>query len=267
MCGRLTLTSTPDDVRRLFGYDDQPNFPPRYNIAPTQPLAIVAPVEARRRFLLVRWGFIPDWAKNPADLPLMINARAETVAEKPSFRGAIRHRRMLVPTTGFYEWRQTGAASETGKGGTQPKQPYFIRPAETMLMAFAGIWETFLGADGSEIDTAAILTVPANGLMRQLHDRMPAIVHPKDFDRWLDCRGTSVSDALALIPPAPDSYLEAFPVSTRVNSVRNDDDGLVEPLTEPLAAPDPAKPSPGPAPQLDLFGMPVKAPTKRGARS
>lgn len=261
MCGRLTLTSTPDEVRRLFGYEDHPNFPPRYNIAPTQPLAVVAPVEGRRRFLLVRWGFIPDWAKNPADLPLMINARVETVAEKPSFRGAIRHRRMLVPTTGFYEWRQ---AKDGATKGAATKQPYFIRSAETMLMAFAGIWETFLGADGSEIDTAAILTVPANGLMRQLHDRMPAIVHPKDFDRWLDCRGTSVSEALALIPPAPDGFLEAFPVSTRVNSVRNDDEGLIEPLTEPIVAPEPAKSAA--EPEMDLFGMPVKAQTKRGMR-
>ncbi len=230
MCGRLTLAATPDEVRRLFGYEDQPNFPPRFNIAPTQPLAIVAIVEGRRRFLLVRWGLIPSWAKNPADLPLMINARAETVAEKPSFRGSIRHHRMLVPTTGFYEWRQS-------KDGTGQKQPYFIRPAATTLMAFAGIWETFLGADGSEIDTAAILTVPANGLMRQVHDRMPAIVHPKDFDRWLDCRNTSVAEALALIPPVPDDFLEVFPVSTRVNKVTNDDEGLVEPLTEPLAKP------------------------------
>lgn len=261
MCGRLTLTSTPDEVRRLFGYGDHPNFPPRYNIAPTQPLAIVAPVEGRRRFLLVRWGFIPDWAKNPADLPLMINARVETVAEKPSFRGAIRHRRMLVPTTGFYEWRQL---KDGATNGAATKQPYFIRPAETMLMAFAGIWETFLGADGSEIDTAAILTVPANGLMRQLHDRMPAIVHPKDFDRWLDCRGTSASEALALIPPAPDDFLEAFPVSTRVNSVRNDDESLIEPLTEPITAPEAAKPAA--KPELDLFGMPVKVSTKRGTR-
>lgn len=263
MCGRLTLTSTPEEVRRLFGYEDHPNFPPRYNIAPTQPLAIVAPVEGRRRFLLVRWGFIPDWAKNPADLPLMINARAETVAEKPSFRGAIRHRRMLVPASGFYEWRQTGAESKDSKA---TKQPYFIRPAETMLTAFAGIWETFLGADGSEIDTAAILTVPANGLMRQLHDRMPAIVHPKDFDRWLDCRGTSVAEALLLIPPAPDDFLEAFPVSTRVNSVRNDDEGLIEPLTEPLAAPEPTSAKPNVEPEFDLFGMPVKATTKRRER-
>lgn len=266
MCGRLTLTSTPHDVRRLFGYEDHPNFPPRYNIAPTQPLAIVAPVEGRRRFLLVRWGFIPDWAKNPADLPLMINARAETIAEKPSFRGAIRHRRMLVPTTGFYEWRQTGVpAGETGKTGAGSKQPYFIRPSATVLMAFAGIWETFLGADGSEIDTAAIITVPANGLMRQLHDRMPAIVHPKDFDRWLDCRGTSVADALSLVPPVPDDYLEAFPVSTRVNSVRNDDEGLIEPLTEPLAGPQGGRAAPEPAPDRDLFGMPVK-PARRRAK-
>lgn len=259
MCGRLTLQATPDEVRRLFGYVDQPNFPPRFNIAPTQPLAIVTNMDGRRRFLLVRWGLIPSWAKNPADLPLMINARAETVAEKPAFRGAIRHRRMLVPTSGFYEWRQPGA-------GAKQKQPYFIRPAETTLMAFAGIWETFLAPDGSEIDTAAILTLPANGLMRQVHDRMPAIVHPQDFERWLDCRGTSVAEALALIPPVDDAFLEAYPVSTKVNAVRNDDESLIEPLTEPLAAPEvpasttlPGKPTPADVvEEVDLFGEVIR---------
>ena len=256
MCGRLTLTSSPAEVRRLFGYDDQPNFPPRYNIAPTQPLAIVTRYEGRVRFLLVRWGLIPGWAKNPADLPLMINARAETVAEKPSFRGAFRHRRMLVPTNGFYEWRAARA------GGA--KQPFYIRPseskAETGLTAFAGVWETFLGADGSEIDTAAILTVPANRTIGQIHDRMPAVVKPQDFARWLDCRDTSPTEALEIIAPVEDDYFEAMPVSTRVNAVRNDDEGLIVPLAEPLAQAERSQPA-GPRvsePQTDLFGEPVK---------
>jgi putative SOS response-associated peptidase YedK len=249
MCGRLILAATPDEVRRLFAYEDQPNFPPRYNIAPTQPLAIVTNLEGRRRFMLVRWGLIPGWAKNPADLPLMINARAETAAEKPSFRGALRHRRMLVPTSGFYEWKP---------GKAKEKQPFFVRPAETTLMAFAGIWETFMGADGSEIDTAAILTLPANGLMRQIHDRMPAIVHPKDFARWLDCRETSVADALALIPPVADDFLEAFPVSTKVNAVRNDDESLIVPLAEGLRSADAAAAGLAEEIALDLFGEPVK---------
>jgi putative SOS response-associated peptidase YedK len=252
MCGRLTLAATPDEVRRLFGYDDQPNFPPRYNIAPTQPLAIVTNYESRRRFMLVRWGLIPAWAKNPADLPLMINARAETIVDKPSFRGSFRHRRMLVPTTGFYEWKK----SATAKKGES--QPYFIQPAETTLMAFAGVWETFLGADGSEIDTAAIITLPANGLMRQIHDRMPAVVQPKDFDRWLDCRETSPAEAMALIPPVADDFLEAFPVSTRVNKVVNDDESLIVPQAEGLRSPEAARTELADAIALDLFGEPVR---------
>jgi len=265
MCGRLTLTATPDVVRRLFGYEDQPNFPPRYNIAPTQPLAIVANAEGRRRFLLVRWGLIPGWAKDPADLPLMINARVETVAEKPSFRGAFRHRRCLVPTSGFYEWQPPtgGAKSSAGpRGGrsakSSEKQPFFIRPAETTLMAFAAIWETFMGADGSEIDTAAILTLPANGLMRRIHDRMPAIVHPRDFDRWLDCRETGPAEALSLIPPVADDFLEAFPVSTRVNKVGNDDESLIVPQAEALRGPDAVAKGLADEIARDLFGEVVK---------
>ncbi len=247
MCGRLTLSATPDEVRRLFGHDDRPNFPPRYNIAPTQPLAIVTRFEGRRRFMLVRWGLIPSWAKNPADLPLLINARAETAADKPSFRGALRHRRMLVPTSGFYEWRAAR--------GKEPKQPFFIRPAATTLTAFAGIWETFMGADGSEIDTAAILTVPANGLIGQIHDRMPAVVQPQDFDRWLDCRDTSIAEALPLIAPVADDFFEAYPVSTRVNKVSNDDEELVVPLSEALSAPQPQPVGTQEDPKADLFGQ------------
>lgn len=250
MCGRLTLAATPDEVRRLFGYEDQPNFPPRFNIAPTQALAIVANDQNRRRFILVRWGLIPGWAKNPADLPLMINARTETITEKPAFRGAFRHRRMLVPTSGFYEWRKVSA---------KEKQPYFIRPAETTLMAFAGIWETFMAPDGSEIDTAAILTLPANGLMRQLHDRMPAVVHPRDFDAWLDCRDTSPAQALALIPPVADDFFEAFPVSTRVNAVKHDDESLIVPLAEGLRGPEAAKVELADDIARDLFGAVVRS--------
>jgi putative SOS response-associated peptidase YedK len=256
MCGRLLLAATPEEVRRLFAYDDRPNFPPRYNIAPTQPLAIVTNWEGHRRFMLVRWGLIPSWAKNPADLPLMINARAETAAEKASFRGALRHRRMLVPASGFYEWRP---------GKDKDKQPFLIRPAENTIVAFAGIWETFMGADGSEIDTAAILTVAANGLMRQIHDRMPAVVHPRDFDRWLDCRDTSVAEAMSLIPPVENDFFEAYPISTKVNSVRNDDESLIVPLAEGLQSPaSPETPSAGTGTgTLDLFGEPVKAAKRR----
>ena len=293
MCARFTLTAPPDEVRSLFRYDDLPNFPPRYNIAPTQPIAIVASFEGRRRFLLARWGLIPGWAKNPADLPLLINARAETVAEKPAFRGAFRHRRMLVPATGFYEWQKPHGPEKLRDFSDKPmqpkkakgKQPFHIRLAGDLapngLFAFAGIWETYLGADGSEIDTAAILTLPSLPPVSQVHDRMPAVVMPADFDRWLDCRGTTPDEALRLIVPGV--RFDLFPVSTRVNSARQDDEGLTVPLAEPLTAAEPAPtgdvmtetlaPSPGQSEgdrgERDLFGAPVvvtgKARTKRGA--
>lgn len=224
MCGRYLLTASPEEVRRLFRYAEQPNFPPRWNIAPTQPIAIVTAGPAGPRFMLVRWGLIPSWVEDPKSFSLLINARAETAAEKPSFRAAMRHRRCLVPASGFYEWRRTPLG----------KQPFFIRPRGGGAVGFAGLWETWSSADGSEIDTAAILTVPANRLVGQIHDRMPAVVLPEHHARWLDCMTVDVKEALTLIEPVPDDFFEAVPVGERVNKVANDDERLVEALTEPL---------------------------------
>jgi putative SOS response-associated peptidase YedK len=224
MCGRYTLTATPEEIRRLFRYQDQPNFPPRWNIAPTQPIAIVANEHGERHFKLVRWGLIPSWAKDPKDLPLLLNARAETLADKPAFRGAFRHRRCLVPASGFYEWKRTGPV----------KQPYFMRPTHGGAIAFAGLWESWMGADGSEIDTAALVTMPANATLSAIHDRMPAIILPEDFDSWLNTATGDKADAMKPLRPVPESFFECVPVSDRVNRVVNDDARLVEPLTEPL---------------------------------
>ena len=235
MCGRYALTAVPEAIRRTFGYIDQPNFPARYNIAPTQPIGLVIRAEGQRRFLLVRWGFIPGWVKDPRDFSLLINARAETAAEKPAFRAAMRHRRALVPASGFYEWRKTP------DGG---KQPYWIRPRDGAPVAFAGLWETWASADGSEIDTGAILTVPANRTLAPIHDRMPAVVHPSEFERWLDTVATDARAATAMLRPAAEDFFEAVPVSTRVNAVRNDDEGLQVPLSEPLATAPEAEPKP-----------------------
>jgi putative SOS response-associated peptidase YedK len=226
MCGRYTLTATPEEVRRLFRYVDNPNFPGRWNIAPTQPIAIVAPSQGERRFMLVRWGLLPSWCKDPKTLPLMINARVESVADKPAFRGALRHRRALIPASGFYEWQKL----PNGR-----KQPYHIRPVSG-LVGFAGLWETWLGADGSEIDTAAIITTAANRTLAPVHDRMPAVVSPEDYDAWLDTANVGAREALALLKPVPEDFFEAVPVSERVNRVVNDDKSLVAPLSEPLAA-------------------------------
>lgn len=242
MCGRYTLTMTPEELKRLFRYVETPNFPPRYNIAPTQPIAIVRTGnDGVRHFQLVRWGLIPSWVKDPASFSLLLNARSETAAEKPAFRGAIRHRRCLVPASGFYEWRRQGAS----------KQAFFIRPRDGGAVGFAGVWESWMGADGSEMDTAAILTTGPNRLMDGIHDRMPVVIAEADWDRWLDNAGQRPQDVADLLRPAPDELFEAIPVSDRVNAVRNDDEAVQAPISEPLAVePEPDTP---PAAQGRLF--------------
>lgn len=213
MCSRYSLTSPPEAVRAYFGYTTEADFPPRYNIAPTQPVAIVRnDLKGQREFALVRWGLIPSWVKDPRDISTMINARSETAAEKPSFRGGMRHRRCLVPTDGFYEW--TGAAGA--------KQPHLIRPKRQGPFAMAGIWEHWLGADGSEIETMAILTTAANATMAPIHDRMPVLIDPQQFDLWLECRPGTAETVLPLLKPAPDDLLEITRISRKLNNPRNE---------------------------------------------
>lgn len=222
MCGRYAITLPPKAMQMLFGFVEQPNFPPRYNIAPSQPVPVVRIDHGERHFTLMRWGLIPGWAKQ-APATLLINARAETIAEKPSFRGAFRHRRCLFPADGFYEW-------QARKGGA--KQPYFISRADGKPMAFAGVWETWMPADGSEIDTCAIVTTEANATLRPIHHRMPVVLDEADWEAWLD--PTNRADDIApLLRPSPDDRLTAWPVSTDVNAVANDEAHLIEPIGEP----------------------------------
>lgn len=218
-------------MRELFGYAAEPDFPPRYNIAPSQPVPVVIRESGQRRFLLVRWGLVPSWAK---EMPqsLLINARAETIAEKPSFRGAFRHRRALMPADGFYEWKAAG------KG---PKQPWFIRRKDGAPFAMAALWEHWMDPHGSELDTCAVVTTEANATLAPIHHRMPVILDEKDWDLWLDPAATE-RELRALLRPAPDDMLEAIPVSTRINRAANDDPSLIE-RAEPVAAP-PEKPRP-----------------------
>lgn len=217
MCSRYTLTSPPEAVRSYFRTEAAEPFPPRYNIAPTQPVLIVrnAP-RAARELRLVRWGLLPPWVKDPREFATLTNARSETAAEKPSFRGALRHRRCLVPTDGFYEW--TGAA--------KAKTPHLIRakadPAGSHLMAMAGLWENWVGADGSELETMAILTTAANATMSTIHDRMPVILAPDQFDHWLDCTPGSADGVMDLLAPSGDDLLEILPMSVKVNNSRNE---------------------------------------------
>lgn len=238
VCGRYSLTASPEDVRALFGYEDQPNFPPRYNIAPTQPIAIVRNERGERRFALVRWGLMPGWVKDPSSFSLLINARSETAEEKPAFRGSMRHNRCLVPASGFYEWRKVGDG---------PKQPYWIAPRDGGLVAFAGLWSDWASAEGSQIDTGAILTTQANATLKPIHHRMPVVIAPQDFERWLDTAHTEPRHVRDLLKPPPDDLFEAVPVSTRVNAVANDDGALhdpVEPATETPPAPKPVRKKP-----------------------
>ena len=224
MCGRYTLIANTEAIRLLFEVPafDERLVVPRYNIAPTQPIVIVRQGARGRELVPVRWGLIPGWVKEARDRPLLIMARAEGIDSRPAFRGAFRYRRCLIPASGFYEWQARGPA---------PRQPFLVSPAspssEERLIAFAGLWETWLGADGSEIDSAAIVTTNANEAMRPIHDRMPLVLAPEDFETWLS-PATHPEEALSLLKPAPDNLLTCTPISLRVNSVANDDPGLWE---------------------------------------
>jgi len=222
MCGRFTL-SNPDaeQLAAQFGVAALPDLRPRYNIAPTQPVAAVrrAAGKAIREMALLRWGLVPAWAKDPTIGVRLINARAETAAEKPSFRVAFRRRRCLIVADGFYEWQK----QQSGK------QPYYIRLRGGRLFAFAGLWERWTGPDGQEIESCTLLTTAPNDLLRPIHKRMPVILHPDDYALWLD---PAVGDRQRLQPllrPYPAAEMEAYPVSRRVNNPRNDDPRCIEP--------------------------------------
>lgn len=220
MCSRYSLTSPPEAVRAYFGTKNALDFPPRYNIAPTQPVLIVRRDHAGdREQHLVRWGLIPSWVKDPREFTTIINARSETASEKPSFRGSLRHRRCLVPATGFYEW--------TGKPGQ--KRPHLFRPRDGGLFALAGLAEHWVGADGSELETMAILTTSANATMEPIHDRMPVIIAPEHFDVWLDCTTGTSKFAETLLMPPPASLLEILDVNPRLNNPRNQGPDLHQP--------------------------------------
>jgi putative SOS response-associated peptidase YedK len=221
MCGRYALTSPPEAVRRLFGYSETPNFPPRYNIAPTQPIAIIVGGRGEdgapsRHFMLARWGFLPGFVKDARDFPLLINARSETAVEKPSFRNAMKRRRCLVPADAYYEWLKLR------EGGWITRRPYLFRRVDGSPMGLAGLWETFSSADGSEIDTACILTTEANGATIAVHDRMPAIIDPKDFKRWLDSDNVSAAEAAKMLKPAADDALEFFEIGSGINKATSE---------------------------------------------
>jgi putative SOS response-associated peptidase YedK len=211
MCGRYAIITPPDELKAAFGYPDLPNFPPRYNIAPTQPVPVVNLAEGMRRFTLMRWGFIPGWVKDLKAFPLINNIRSETAREKASFRAAFMRRRALMPADGFYEWQRMGKA----------RRAFYIHRPDNKPFAFAALWETWATSDGSELDTAAMLTTHANGLISAIHDRAPVVVLPRDYNRWLDPM-TTAAEAESMLRPPPDGFFEMTAVSDAVNKVAND---------------------------------------------
>lgn len=219
MCGRYSITTAPEALARLFGIAGvPPNLPPRYNLAPTQDAPVVRRErDGTRQLVLMRWGLIPGWSRGPDAKYTMINARADTVASKPAYRTSFRERRCLVPADGFYEWQVVG------KG----KQPMRIVRADRAPFAMAGLWDRWDPRDGtSPVESFTIVTTEANARLRPIHDRMPVILAPDAWDAWLTW---PAAEAGALMQSAPEAWLEAYPVSTRVNSARNDDADLLMP--------------------------------------
>jgi len=243
MCGRFVITSPPAALRQIFGYVEQPNFPPRHNIAPTQPIPVVILENGTRHFRLMRWGLLPAWVKEPAKFSLLINARAETVLEKPAFRNAMRRRRCLIPADGYYEWQATDGR----------KRPTFIHRRDGSPIGLAGLSETWIGPNGEELDTVAIVTAAASADLAVLHHRVPVTIAPADFDRWLDCRADDVETAMTLlVSPAAGEFVW-HEISTRVNRVANDDAQLILPITAEQQAEEAPKPKkPAPRKQLPL---------------
>jgi putative SOS response-associated peptidase YedK len=223
MCGRYTLTSSGEELALLFDISDLPLVVPRYNLAPTQEAAVVrvpAPGEPRRLDLL-KWGLIPYWAKEAKIGNSMINARAESAAEKPAYRSSFKKKRCLIPTDGFYEWKKEGKL----------KQPFLIHRQDGKPFAFAGLWSSWRNPEQEKpVETFTILTTDANDLLRPLHDRMPVILDPKDFDLWLDPKMDDAATLQSLLVPHAVEGFETFPVSRMVNSPTNDVADCIAPL-------------------------------------
>ena len=221
MCGRFAITLPDDAMARAFDAvpaNDLPE-PPRYNVCPTQPVATVTSRDGQRYLAPMRWGFLPHWFKTPTDGPLLINARAETIAEKPAFRAAARERRCLIPASGFYEWTKDAQGN---------RLPWYIHPSDGDMLVFAGVWQDW-ERDGQAMRTCAIVTCAANATLAPIHHRMPVILAPKDWALWL---GEAGHGAATLMRPAPEDTLRAYRVDPAVNSNRASGPALIEPLAD-----------------------------------
>jgi len=223
MCGRFTLTVDPAELQDTFSnYTFPSKFAPRFNIAPSQPILAI-PNDGLNKADFFIWGLIPMWAKDPIIGNRLINARGETIAEKPSFRGSFKHKRCLILADGFYEWKSTA--------GKKTKTPYFIHMKDRTPFAFAGLWDAWESSDGSSIKTCTIITTEPNKLMESLHNRMPVILHPRDYGKWLDASPQTPENLLPLIKPYPADDMSAYPVSMLVNKPSNDSPELVVPAS------------------------------------
>ncbi len=228
MCGRYTAQWNLQAFSQEFE-TPTPLFGPNYNIAPQSDVPIVRLRGDARETAIVRWGLVPGWAKSPEAFQAnLFNARSETLAEKPTFKNAVKSRRCLIPTSGFYEWQRLDS------GQLKPsKQPYFIHHAESNPFAFAGLWERWEGGlefEGRVLETCTILTTEANSLIKPIHDRMPVIIKPKDYDEWLDPELRNVESIEHLLQPFPEKLLRLYPVSRRVGHVSNNDEKLLNPV-------------------------------------
>jgi putative SOS response-associated peptidase YedK len=223
VCGRYKLSRRKQIVEEYFdATSDEPDWSPRYNVAPTQPVAVIRqnPKEPVRELSLMRWGLIPSWAKDASGAARMINARSETASTKPAFRDAMKSRRCLIPADGFYEWAPTG----------KPKKPFCFEIGERELFAFAGLWDRWKDPSGNWIKTCSILTATANTVPAPVHDRMPVILDPDSYELWLDPGMTNVAAASDLLKPFDARLMRCYPVSTRINHVANDDEQCCQPV-------------------------------------
>jgi len=243
MCGRYSLTSPPQAVRGFFDYLEQPNFPPRFNIAPTQPVAVIFaetnPNGIRQRhFRLMRWGFLPGFVKDPKTYPLVFNIRGETLREKPSFRAAMKRRRCIFPADAFYEWQRISPRAGDSR-------PHLLKRRDGAPLALAGLWETWIGPQGEEVDTAAIITTAANDATAALHPRLPAILERSDFALWLEGDEGSVDEAFLLLRPPLNDLLAFFEIGPAVNKAENESPEVQLPVEPKPKAAEPEPPAQG----------------------
>lgn len=229
MCGRFTLGTDASRIARDFGLAEVPELRPAWNIAPSQPIAAIRVEDGQRYCRALRWGLIPGWSKGPDKRFSMINARSETVADKPAYRGPLRHRRCLVPADGFYEWQTRNGA----------KQPWYIYLRDHGPFAMAGLWDRWEGPEGEVIESCTLLTTRANTLLEAVHDRMPVILAPDTWQRWLDPQLRDPGALTSLLEPFPSNGMARHRVSTAVNRPANEGPELIAPQQEDPQQADP----------------------------